>query len=394
MKKPIIFLLVILFQIMLISPVCFSDLNMTNAKTVSSDKTDSQEIKISARSGFLIDYNSGNVIYSKNEHERLPIASMTKLATLSLVFDSIGKGIIKENDMVTVSKEAASVGGSSAFLDAGSSYKVVDLIKTVIIASANDSAVALAEYVAGSENGFVSRMNKLVKSLNLQDTNFENCTGLPAKNHYSSAYDMAKIYATMCNNKLYKKFSKIWMEDFIHPSGRKTSLVNTNRMIRTYDGIEGGKTGYTDSARFCLTASATRNSMRLVGVIIGANDSKTRFSEMSKMFDYGFANFDNKVVVNSEVPVTIISPKNSKQTAEVYPERNCIMFGSKSDDMSYTTDYQITNSKAPINAGEPVGKLYVFDKNNMVVDEINLVTRVDLNEIGIKDIIGKLAKSW
>ena len=392
MKKPIIFLLVILFQFMLLSPILSLGANTVSAKKV--DSSSQEEIKITAKSGYLVDYNSGNVIYSKNEHERLPIASMTKLATLSLVFDAIGKGIIKENDMVTVSKTAADVGGSSAFLDAGSSYKVVDLIKTVIIASANDSAVALAEYVAGSENGFVARMNKFAESLNLADTNFENCTGLPAKNHYSTAYDMAKIYSTMCNNKLYKKFSKIWMEDFIHPSGRKTSLVNTNRLIKTYDGIEGGKTGYTDSARFCLTASASRNSMRLVGVIIGANDSKTRFAEMSQMFDYGFANYTNKVVVNSEVPVTILSPKNSKQTAEVYPERNTIMFMTKGDDMTYTTDFQLTETKAPVKAGDSVGKLYVFDKNNMVVDEMNLIVKTDLSEIGFKDIFGKLVNEW
>ncbi len=392
MKKPIIFLLVILFQFMLLSPILSLGANTVSAKKV--DSSSQEEIKITAKSGYLVDYNSGNVIYSKNEHERLPIASMTKLATLSLVFDAIGKGIIKENDMVTVSKTAADVGGSSAFLDAGSSYKVVDLIKTVIIASANDSAVALAEYVAGSENGFVARMNKFAESLNLADTNFENCTGLPAKNHYSTAYDMAKIYSTMCNNKLYKKFSKIWMEDFIHPSGRKTSFVNTNRLIKTYDGIEGGKTGYTDSARFCLTASASRNSMRLVGVIIGANDSKTRFAEMSQMFDYGFANYTNKVVVNSEVPVTILSPKNSKQTAEVYPERNTIMFMTKGDDMTYTTDFQLTETKAPVKAGDSVGKLYVFDKNNMVVDEMNLIVKTDLSEIGFKDIFGKLVNEW
>ncbi len=392
MKKPIIFLLVILFQFMLLSPILSLGANTVSAKKV--DSSSQEEIKITAKSGYLVDYNSGNVIYSKNEHERLPIASMTKLATLSLVFDAIGKGIIKENDMVTVSKTAADVGGSSAFLDAGSSYKVVDLIKTVIIASANDSAVALAEYVAGSENGFVARMNKFAESLNLADTNFENCTGLPAKNHYSTAYDMAKIYSTMCNNKLYKKFSKIWMEDFIHPSGRKTSLVNTNRLIKTYDGIEGGKTGYTDSAKFCLTASASRNSMRLVGVIIGANDSKTRFAEMSQMFDYGFANYTNKVVVNSEVPVTILSPKNSKQTAEVYPERNTIMFMTKGDDMTYTTDFQLTETKAPVKAGDSVGKLYVFDKNNMVVDEMNLIVKTDLSEIGFKDIFGKLVNEW
>ena len=251
-------------------------------------QSESEQPKISAKSALLLDYASNTVIYSKNADEKLPIASMTKLASLSIILDAIDKGAVKENDMVTVSETAAAVGGSSAFLDAGSSYKVSDLIKTVIIASANDSCVALAEHIAGSEDVFVARMNKLAKNLGLENTNFKNATGLPDKEHYSTAHDMAKIYRTVCNHRLYKKYSKIWMEDFIHPSGRKTGLVNTNRLIRSYEGIEGGKTGYTDAAKFCLTASASRGSTRLISVVIGANDSKTRFNETSSLLNFGF----------------------------------------------------------------------------------------------------------
>lgn len=387
MKKSIICLLVILLQICCI----FLSSGQENVSYATSGEVVPE---ISAKSGLLIEYNTGSVIYEKNSNERLPIASMTKLATLAVVFDYLDKGVIKENDITMVSEIAAAVGGSSAFLDVGSSYKVSDLIKSVIIASANDSSVALAECVAGTEEVFVSKMNKLAKMLNLQNTNFENCTGLPSLNHYSSASDMAVIYKSMCNHELYKKYSKIWMDDFIHPSGRKTGLVNTNRLVKTYDGIEGGKTGYTDSAKFCLTASAKRGDTRLIGVVIGASDSKTRFAEMSKMFNFGFANYQNKVLVNHELPVTICKLKNANEQVEVYPECDSIKFFNKSEEFEFSTDYQINEIKAPLKAGDVVGKLFVFDKNNMVIDEINLIITQDVDTIGFKESLKKVIGSW
>lgn len=356
--------------------------------------TNSDELKITSKSAILVDYESGKVIFEKNSNERLPIASMTKLASLSIIFDYLNKGIIKENDLVIVSENAAGVGGSSAFLDAGSSYKLADLIKTVVIASANDSTVALAEFVAGSEESFVNKMNKLQNTLGLNNTNFENCTGLPAENHYSSASDMVKIYKSVCNNQLYKKDAKIWMEDFVHPSGRKTGLVNTNRLVKTFDGIDGGKTGYTDKARFCLTASASRGNTRLVGVVIGSQDSKTRFSEMSKLFNYGFANFENKLLVNSEVPVTVAKFKYAKTTATLYPEKNINMFLSKNEEFVFSTDFEIYDLKAPLKQGDVVGKMFVLDKNNMMIDEVNIVVSENVDEVGFKETVNKILQNW
>lgn len=353
-----------------------------------------EEIKISSKSAVLVDYNSGTVIFQKNADERLPIASMTKLASLSVIFEFLNKGIIKESDLVTVSENAASVGGSSAFLDAGSKYKVSDLIKTIVIASANDSTVAMAEFIAGSEESFVLKMNKMASSLGLKDTNFANSTGLPTENHYSTANDMVKIYKTVCDNVLYKKDSKIWMEDFIHPSGRKTGLVNTNRLIKTFDGIDGGKTGYTDKAKFCLTASATRGDTRLIGVVIGAEDSKTRFSEMSKLFNYGFANYENKLLIDSEVPVTVCKFKNSKNTISVFPEKSINKFLNKNEEFVFSTDFEIYQTKAPVKQGAVIGKMFVFDKNNMVIDEVNLIAGDDAKEIGFKESFEKVIFNW
>ena len=354
----------------------------------------SDELKISSKAAILVDFDSGELLFEKNSNERLPIASMTKLASLSIVLSYIEKGIIKENDLVVVSENAANTGGSSAFLDAGSKYKVADLIKTVVIASANDSTVALAEFVAGSEDLFVSKMNKLCFDLGLQNTHFENSTGLPADNHYSSASDMVKIYKTVCDNSLYKEYSKIWMSDFVHPSGRKTGLVNTNKLIKTFDGIDGGKTGFTNKARFCLTASATRGQTRLVGVVIGSNDSKTRFAEMSSLFNYGFSNFENKLLINKEVPVTIHNFKNSKNSIALFPEENVNKLFKKNEDFTHSTGFEVYELKAPIAQGDIVGKMFVFDKNNMVVDEVNLIAGESSTQIGLKELFGKVIGAW
>ena len=377
------------FLILLI--MCFG-LSMPSLKNKAFAETEQMQIK--AKSALLIDYHSGKVLFEKNAEDRLPIASMTKLASLAVVFDALDKGAIKENDNVVVSETAAAVGGSSAFLDAGSSYKLTDLIKSIVVASANDSTVALAEYVAGSEELFVSRMNKFARDLHLNDTNFVNSTGLPAENHYSSAYDIANIYKTMCNNAIYKKYAKIWMDDFIHPSGRKTGLVNTNRLVKTYDGIEGGKTGYTDAAKFCLTASANRGGLRLIGVVIGEEDSKIRFADMSKLFNFGFAKYENKCVVNSEIASAIIKFKSAKNSVDVYAEKDSYVLLEKGSDETYTTDYEIYETKAPIKAGGIVGKLFIFDKDNMVVDEINLIVKDNVESIGVKESVRKLVEKW
>lgn len=389
MKKPIIFLMLIL---MLTFGLGFYS-NINPASNAHAEKTIIQP-KITAKSALLIEYNSGNVLFEKNSDERLPIASMTKLATLSVLFDAIDKGIIKESDNVVVSKTASAVGGSSAFIDAGSSYKLTDLVKTVIVASANDSSVALAEHLAGSESVFVSKMNKLAHDLGLENTNFENCTGLPIENHYSSAKDIALIYKTMCNHRLYKKYSKIWTDDFIHPSGRKTGLVNTNRLIKTFDGIEGGKTGFTNSARFCLTASANRGSMRLIGVVIGANDSKTRFAEMSELLNFGFSNYENKMVVDNDFPIAISKVKNSEKKAEIFPEHDSMILLKKGEISEFKTDFDIKELKAPLKVGDKAGKLYVFDGQNMVVDEIDLVVKNDVPEIQVLEYLKKIANNW
>jgi len=361
------------------------------APTLSVRSSAEGELKTRAKAALLYDARSKTVIYSHNEHKKLPIASMTKLASLMLVFDAIDEGKLELDKKVKISKNAADTEGSSAFLDAGSEYKISDLIMTTIVCSANDSTVALAEAVSGSEVAFVREMNSRASKLGLTDTNFVNCTGLPAVDHYSSAYDISIIYTTICDNPVYKKFSKIWMTELVHPSGRKTDIVNTNRLIKSFEGCDSGKTGFTNDAGYCLAASATRGGMRLVGAIIGADSSKERFNQMADMFEYGFNNFENKTVITSSKPITTALVKNSKlKSTELFVKEDFVKFLKRGEEFKYTLKYDEVTIKAPIKAGESVGKIYVMDQNNIVIFETELVTHEDIKAIKIGEILKKI----
>lgn len=184
------------------------------------------------------------------------------------------------------------------------------------------------------------------------------------------------------------------MDDFIHPSGRKTGLVNTNRLIKTFDGMDGGKTGYTDKAKFCLTASATRRETRLIAVIIGAENSKIRFAEMTKLLNYGFANYETKLLVDHEVPLTICKFKNAKNEVLAYPEKDIKKFVCKDDEFIFSYDFEIVANRVPIAKGDVIGKMFVFDANNMVIEELNIVAGDDAKEIGFKENLNKIFQKW
>lgn len=348
-----------------------------------------------SKSALLMDANTNTIIFEKNMHDKLPIASMTKMMSLSVVFDAINSGKIKENDKITISKHAADTEGSSAFLDENASYTVTDLLKSVIIASANDSMVALAEAVAGTEEHFVDLMNKKAKELGLKDTHFSNVTGLPVAEHYSSAYDCAIIYKTIMDNSIYTKYSNIWIDELTHPSTRKTELVNTNRLVKTYKGCDSGKTGYTSEAKYCLTCSAKKGDMRLIAVVIGEPESKTRFSEVTEMFNYGFANFENKLVAKAEnfkVNVKTRGGKNGYVIA--MPASDYYEFIKKGEKSNLNVELIYNEVKAPVNVGVKVGEMVVFDENKNVVAQIPLIAINDDAKQTIKDCIIKITTVW
>ena len=248
-------------------------------------------ISISRPSAILTEASTGRVIFEKNADERRPVASVTKVMTILLTLEAIDGETIGKNDKVIVSPRAQSMGGSQAYLDAGSAYTVAELLKSVIIASANDSAVALAEYIAGAEEAFVARMNERAQELGLTNTHYVNCTGLPAQGHYMSARDVAKLSSELDRHPLYYEYSTVWMDEIAHKGGRKTQLTNTNRLVRFYTGCDGYKTGSTNEARYCMSATAKKDGMRLIAVVLGANAGQTRFDEARAMLEYGFAGY-------------------------------------------------------------------------------------------------------
>lgn len=244
---------------------------------------------LSSPSVILTEASTGRVIFEKNADEQRPVASVTKVMTILLTLEAIDEGQISEKDSVLISKHAAGMGGSQAFLDAGSSYTVSDLLKSMIIASANDSAVALAEYIGGSEETFVRSMNERAAELGLTHTHYVNCTGLPAQGHYTTARDVAKLSAQLDRHPLYYTFSTVWMDEIRHRGGRTTQLTNTNRLVRFYPGCDGYKTGSTNEARYCISATAQKEGMRLIAVVLGSDASQTRFDEARAMLEYGFS---------------------------------------------------------------------------------------------------------
>lgn len=347
------------------------------------------------KSAYLMDYNTGECLYKENETARMPIASVCKVMTLTLVFDAIQDGSLALTDTVTVSENAAGMGGSQVFLESGCEYEVNQLIKSIIVCSANDSCVALSETVAGGEQEFVARMNEKAKSLGCTDTLFANCTGLPRDTQYSCAKDVATMFSNLIKYEDYFKYSKIWLEDFAHPEERTTSMTNTNKLIRKYPACDGGKTGFTNEAGFCLASTAQKNNMRLVSAVLGASSSDDRFSSAIKMFEYGFANFKNKIVLDKDVTLNdeFFVRGGKKDTFLVRPERNAYVFSAndKTPEVSYVLIAD--DVKAPVAENSVVGRIEIY-KDNVLADTVNVVAAESVEKAGFIDYFKQIAQNW
>lgn len=365
---------------------------LRGAVSADVEKTDS---KFDVKAAYLVDYESGQVLYEQNAHEHLPVASMVKLMTILLTFEEIDAGRLSLDDKITTSENASGMGGSQVFIDPHVEYSCEDLLKSVIVASANDASVALAEKIAGTEEDFVVLMNKRAKELGMLDTNYVNCTGLPAAGQYSCARDIATLDRVVISHKDYFNYSTIWMEDLVHPSGRKTGLVNTNKLIRYFKGCDCGKTGSTSEAGYCLTASAKRGDMRLVGTIIGAKDSKSRFNETSKLLNYGFSNFTNKKIVDvNDVLGELGVNKSKTKTIKVSPQKDFYAITKKGGNTIYEIKLEMPEEiAAPVRIGQNVGKILVI-KDNEVVEEIPLISRDNADKLNYSDALSEVIDNW
>ena len=257
---------------------------------------DGLPIEITSPAVILAEAETGTVIFEKNADERREVASITKLMTALLVFEALEDNDIALTDQVTVSQRAAAMEGSQALLDADTDYKLEDLLRTMIMASANDSAVALAEYLAGTEENFVQRMNERAQALGMDDTHYVNCTGYPQEGQYTTARDVMTLSCEVSRHPAYHTYASVWVDTLVHPSGRTTDLTNTNRLVRFYEGCDGLKTGSTDAAKYCVSATAEKNGMRLIAVVLGCENSQTRFNEARSMLEYGFATYQRTTI--------------------------------------------------------------------------------------------------
>ena len=321
-------------------------------------KTDeAREIK--AKSSILMCMDTGEIINENNAYEHLSPASVTKIMSILLIMEAIDSGKISLNDMVTASENAVSKGGSQIWLEVGEQMSVNDLLKAVIIASANDACTLLGEYIAGSDSGFVDMMNKRAKELGLENTHFENCTGLDdsVTNHYSCAYDLAVIACEVMKHDLVKDYSTIWL-DYLRNG--KTELNNTNKLINKYNGITGLKTGTTSNAGFCLCATATRDGLSLVSVVLGADTSEDRFNLSVNLLDYGFANYQINKIKIDEKKIKAVKIKNGvvKSVKPAFPDGDSVLVKKGTDNFTY--DYRVKEKvEAPVKAGDILGEIVV-----------------------------------
>ena len=353
----------------------------------STNKVYAQQFGLNAKNVFVCDSDSQTVIYSKNENERRPIASMTKIMLLILAFEQINQGNLKLDEEVTISENASGMGGSQVFLQANKNYKVEDLIKSIIIASANDASVAIAERLYGSEDNAVQIMNNKAKELNLNNTLFSNCTGLTKPTQYSSAKDVAIMLRELIKYDLYYKYSNIFLDYLTHPDGQKTTLTNTNKLVRFYEGCDGGKTGFTNEAGYCLAATAKRGNMRIITVIINEPDSKTRFAECSQMFNYAFNNFSSKLVLSKDTVYDVKAhvEKGKEEYVEITAKNDFFIFGEKNKDHKITLDFLPNQVCAPVYKGNVVGKFVVY-KEGIKVGEVPAVAVKDVLKLTVFDI--------
>ncbi|MBR3504021.1 MAG: D-alanyl-D-alanine carboxypeptidase [Clostridia bacterium] len=357
---------------------------------------DSAPEKYDCAAALLVEPSSGQIVFAVNANEKRPVASVTKIMTILLACEAVERGDIDLSDRVQVSANAAGMGGSQVLLDAGETQTVSELLKSVIVGSANDSAVALAEYIAGSAPLFVDRMNRRAAELGMEDTAFVNCTGLPADGQHTTARDVAAMAVELSKHDLYYDYSTIWLEDFTHESGRVTTLTNTNKLIRQYDGCDGLKTGSTSEAGYCMAASAKRGGMRLVAVVLGATSGKERFRTASQMLDYGFASYrlypvaEKGATVRGRMPVT----GSQKDSVALALDGDVTLLVKKGGESAVSLAADLPQSlSAPVTAGEAVGWVNVL-KDGETVAQIRVVSAEDAPLRGLSDGLGVVFRAW
>ena len=345
---------------------------------------ETEDLAPNAKSAIMIEASTGEILFQKNKDEKLAPASMTKMMSMLLIMEEIENGNLKWNEMITTSEKASSMGGSQIFLKVGEKMTVEDLLKGVAIASGNDAVVALAERVSGSEEQFVKRMNVRAKDLGLKNTNFINATGLTADNHYSSAYDMSLIAKELVKHEKILEFTSTY-EDYLRKDTKSPFwLVNTNRLVRFKEGVDGLKTGFTDEAGYCLTATMKKDNMRLITVVMKEENTSKRSADTTKMLDYGFNIYMVQTILDEKTTIEKKKVELGKTlTAEIVPKENITILNKKSDDKKNIT-YKTNINKiiAPVKKGDKVGTIDIIEDNN-IISTIDATVKEDISKANI-----------
>lgn len=368
----------------------FPSLVFASDTLMVSEEVNGVELAPKAKSAILIEASTGEILYEKNSHEKLAPASMTKIMSMLLILEHIESGALKWDEMVTVSENASSMGGSQILLETGEQMSVEDLFKGVAVGSGNDAVVALAEAVSGSVDAFVEAMNNKVKELGLKDTVFKNPHGLDEANHYSSAYDMVMIGRELVKHEKILEFTSIY-EDYLRKgTDREFWLVNTNRMVKFNPIVDGLKTGFTSGAGYCLTATAKKNDMRLLATVMGEENVTTRTSEVTSLLDYGYANYKLDEALSKDTVIdTLKFDKAKNLTVDIVPKENVTILNKKANklgEISYSLDMDDVN--IPVKKGDKVGILQVKE-DGKIIGKVEVTVSKDLEKISFIGLLGR-----
>ncbi|WP_085508754.1 D-alanyl-D-alanine carboxypeptidase family protein [Thalassobacillus devorans] len=385
MKKIAIYFTVFLLVNTLLIPVTYGQ------------ESNQIELTEGTKSAVLMENSSGTILYDKNAHEKLPPASMTKIMTLLLIMEALEDKTIALEESVRISERAASMGGSQIFLEAGEEMTVADLLKGVAVASGNDASVALAERIAGSEEAFVQKMNDKAKELGLKNTKFQNTTGLPEENHYSTAYDMAVMAQNLLKYEDITNYTSIY-EDYLR-KGQENEfwLVNTNKLVKHYKGVDGLKTGYTNEAKYCLTATAEKNGMRMIAVVMGAKTPKERNANIARMLDYSYNQFETEQLYDKGYAMTTLQlDRADTPQLDLVTKTPVTLLKRKGENLeNITTSLEYESEvKLPIEKGSQLATLKVM-QGEIVLTEVPLVAETNIKQGNVwqlfKRTLGKMA---
>ena len=336
---------------------------------------------VSAPSAVLMEASTGKIVYEKNSHEQRPCASVTKVMTLLLVFEAIDRGKLSLEDTITASEHAASMGGSDIWLENGETMSADDMIKAAVVASANDAAVALAEHLSGSEDAFVEQMNNRAKELGMNDTVFKNCNGLDEEGHVTSANDVAIMSRELTKHEKIFDYTSIWLDNL---RDGKTQIVNTNKLLKTYNGITGLKTGTADDAGCCMSATATRGDVSLISVVLGCESGKQRFADAAALLDYGFANIAVKELkIPEEMPQSLDVVGGMEKTVDLQCDVDSNVVVDKSADADIKTELDLPeNLEAPVEENQVVGSLKFTVNGETKIFDITARQQVEETSFG------------